>query len=147
MFGEDILERELLRSAERAVMAQPAWEAIIEAMQKDTAEQFDSQGGAQSGGWAPLSPLTIANKARLNLRPEILRATDRMMNSFTGETGDTIKDVLPFEFSWGTEVPYATFHQSGTSKMPQRRIIDFTEAQKVKYTKILQRYIIEGVGE
>ncbi len=144
MLGETVLARDLLAIGQRAVAAQPAWLAIIEAMQEDTGDQFDSEGGAQSGGWKPLAASTVLYKSIRKLRPEILRATDRMRNSLIGETSDTVKQVLPFEFSWGTDVEYTAFHQTGTSKMPQRRVIDFTEAQRTKYVKILQRYIIEG---
>lgn len=145
--GDEIMSRELLRSAGRVVNAKPAFESILSMMEDDVGEQFASEGKAMSKGWAPLSPVTIAQKSRLNLRPEILQATGRLLNSLVvGARGEDIHEAMPYGLNYGTRVPYAVFHHTGTRKMPARKFVDFTAAQKAKYVKVLQRYIVEGVG-
>jgi len=43
---------------------------------------------------------------------------------------------------WGTSVPYAMWQQTGTRKMPARRLMDFTEEDRVVIQKQIQREAI-----
>jgi phage gpG-like protein len=145
VWGDDVIERDLLRFSERMVNPQPALLALAEDMRDALQEQFDSEGRYASGGWAPLAESTVAGKAAAGLRPEILRATDALMNSLTkdGAPGQVLK-VENDQLTFGSEIFYGAFHQRGTSKMPQRRPIEFTEYDKRSWMKTLQRYMVTG---
>jgi phage gpG-like protein len=146
-FGHKQIVRELERFADFAGDAAPAWEKIIDLMREDIQEQFDSEGQSMSGGWAPLKPVTIERKAALGLSPEIMRATDRLMQSLTDERGgDQVHEVTPHGFDFGSKVDYGKYHM-GPAKdgsRPARPPIDFTEAQRRKYVKVLQTYLMGG---
>jgi phage gpG-like protein len=73
----------------------------------------------------------------------ILRASDRMYESLTRETADTILLKDPMEFSIGTSVEYAKFHQRGGGRLPKRPVIDWSESQKRELMKAMQRDILK----
>lgn len=146
-FGHKMIERELTRFGELAGNASPAFEEIIDLMRADIQEQFDTEGVSMSGGWAPLKPVTVERKAAAGLRTEIMRATDRLMQSLTDDRGsDQVHEVTPFGFEFGSSVDYGKYHM-GPAKdgsRPARKPIDFTETQRRKYIKVLQAWIVGG---
>lgn len=145
--GDKQLDRELLRFADRATDVRPAWAAIMLRLAEAEKRQFDSEGQRASGGWAPLAASTLARKQRLGLDPRILHATGRLAASLTAPLpgGDAIREALPLEMRFGTDVPYAGFHQTGTSRMPQRRPLETTEQdRRDMFVRLLQRFLVTG---
>lgn len=143
--GEKQIARELLRFSGAATDASPAFMAIGDLIIAETREQFASEGGHASGGWRALKASTLDRKRRLGLRLEILRATDTLLHSLTVK-GDPnmIFQSSPTELVFGTRVPYAEYHQTGTRTMPRRRPLELTENARRESVKILQRYIVAG---
>lgn len=145
--GEVQLNRTFQRWAEHAGDATPAWEEIYSQLIKIEQEQFATEGAAGGEAWAALAASTVAAKARMGLRPEILRATDEMYNSLTNEDDpNQLKIITPSMLAFGSLMPYAKYHQSGTSHMPQRRPVDLTETHKRKIIKTLQLWLARGPG-
>lgn len=146
-FGTKMVSRRLERFAALPSDAAPAWRAIIELMKADIGEQFATEGRSMSGGWEPLKPVTIERKAKLGLRPEIMRATDRLLESLTDDAGsDQLLVIEPHGFRFGSKVDYGKYHM-GPAKdgsRPARKPIDFTEAQRRKYVKVLQTFLVGG---
>jgi phage gpG-like protein len=141
------INRKLLRVGAHSTDASPAFEAIADFWIAETREQFATEGRHASGGWKPLTPATLEAKRRKKLRPEILRATDRMLNSLTvRDDGDMILEISPTELAYGSKVPYVGAHQrpKATSHLPQRRPVEFTETARRTTVKILQRFILTG---
>lgn len=147
VYGHRQISRELMRLSEFAGDAGPAWEKIVELMKEDIGEQFDTAGASMSGGWAPLKPVTIERKAREGLRPEIMRATDRLLESLTDDRGSDQSLVIErFGFEFKSLVDYGAYHM-GPAKdgsRPARPPVDFTETQRRKYVKVLQAYLMGG---
>lgn len=143
VWGEDIIERELLAFAHRAVDARPAWLAIIEDLKDELDKQFQTEGAYASGGWQPLAAATVAYKASAGLDPRILHATLRLRESLTGDTGDTVTVLDPNFFVFGSDVEYGQYHQQGRG-VPVRKPVALTELAKQNAVKTLQRYIVEG---
>lgn len=146
VYGESQINRELLRFGARAVDARPAWELIADDMGDITKAQFETEGGARSGGWVPLKPETLAAKQNKGLDSRILHATLALSKSF--ESGDPghIQVMTPQTMEWGSKVPYGVYHQSTAPRrvLPRRPIIDFTELDRQSFVKTLQRWVVEG---
>lgn len=129
----------------RAISAKPAFESIGELLIAETKLQFATQGQHASGGWKPLKQATLDRKRRKGLRLQILQETGALMDSMT-ERGDANMVFAPTQTSlvFGSKLPYAKYHQTGTRNMPRRPPLEFTEPTKRAVVKILQRYIVEG---
>jgi hypothetical protein len=148
--GDRQIDRELLRVGDRAVDASPAFEAIGVRLLEIEREQFDSQGGRGSGGWKPLKPATIREKARRGEDPRILHRTRRLVMSLTERgSSDQIFEVSADGLVFGSRLPYAGAHQNPRpgNPLPQRRPVEFTETDRRDIVKTLQRWIMTGEVE
>ena len=56
----------------------------------------------------------------------------------------SVRQVSIHELFVGTDVDYAHFHQTGTTRMPRRRPVEFTRTDRERWVKSLQRYIVTG---
>ena len=144
IYGEEQLERELLRFSAYAGSPQPAFHKIAEDMRHQIGEQFSSEGGRGSGGWAALSEATSHAKAAAGLDPHILQATHTLMHSLTETGGEHVEEVGDDFLLFGSKVGYGRYHQKGTSKMPARKPVDFTELDRRGFVRTLQHYVAEG---
>lgn len=73
--------------------------------------------GALVGGWAPYGTWTP-----MVGEPATLVRSGRLLESLATLRGAP-NDIGPKSATFGTNVPYATFHQSGTREMPMRTIV------------------------
>lgn len=123
------------------------WSPAFRAMVKDVLrpgveEQFTTYG---HGEWAPLMPETIRRKGH----DTILFNTGRLYRSFQGGS-DYVEEIGRANLRWGSLVPYALFHQTGTGVgfqqllktaagpgVPMRKILDLTDPQKRKMRSLL----------
>jgi phage gpG-like protein len=144
IYGEEQLERELLRFSAYAGNPQPAFHKIAEEMRAQIEEQFASEGGRASGGWAPLQEATSIAKAAAGLDPHVLQATHKLMESLTTTGGDHVEEVGDDYLLFGSKVGYGRYHQKGTKRMPARKPVDFTELDRRSFVRTLQRYVAEG---
>lgn len=142
--GEAVIDRQLLRWSYNLRNPTVALEIAAAFLRRNAQDQFDSEGGHGSGGWAALADSTVAEKDRLGLQPEILRATDALMSSLTrrSDSQHFEERLSPDSLAFGTRVPYAIYHDTGTSRMPQRKPIELTDGDKVMLVKELQRALI-----
>jgi phage gpG-like protein len=67
-----------------------------------------------------MSPAYAARKALAYPGQPIMRRTDRLYDSLTSETSDTIYDVAPQRLVMGTTVEYSEKHQEGGGRLPPR---------------------------
>lgn len=145
IFGEEQLSRDLLRFSAHVGEAKPALRQIADDMRGQIAEQFATEGSRGSGGWQELADSTLKAKAAEGLDPHILRATDDLMNSLVNK-GDKwhIEEVTDESLLLGSKDWIGFLHQKGTSKMPPRKSVDFTELDRRGFVRTLQRYFKEG---
>jgi phage gpG-like protein len=143
-YGDKLVSRELLHVGDRALDARPAFRLIADDFREYEKARFDSRG---EGTWRPLSASTVLGKARRGMDPRILHATGRLRASLTEKNDpDSYERIFPDFMLFGSSVPYAHFLQTGTRKMPARKPLGFTEAQKVTTLKRLQRFIVHSDG-
>jgi phage gpG-like protein len=57
-----------------------------------------------------------------------------------------VTDITPNSLTLGTAISYARYHQTGTSRMPMRKIIELTKDQKYRWTYVMRMYLT-GVAE
>jgi phage gpG-like protein len=147
VFGDQQLNRELLRFAGRAVDARPLWDQIILDLRQLEAEQFEQQGGRASGGWQKLADSTIARKAAKGREDpaRILVDSGALEKSLTETHGDDAIRVSEHdEMRFGTSLPYAEYHQLGHG-VPRRRFLELTETDRhMTFVQRAQRYLVTG---
>lgn len=148
ILGDEQFERSLLRIERHAGDLRPVWDLIEEDIKEINRQQFFSEGARSSGGWAPLADSTIAYKRSHGYPLDILQRTGALFDAATGFTDpnqEVIKqdDWMVFRVT-GDPGEYGRYHQSGTSRMPRRRVVEFTEADKIQFVKDIQRYIMTG---
>jgi len=103
-------------------------------MEQETERQFVTETDPDGVRWAALAPSTLAQKRRLGYPDSILTRTGKMrrsVNSVADARGVLI----------GVDVPYAIFHQQGTRKMPQRRILGMNDKRRGKLVKLIRVWI------
>lgn len=128
----------------------PIWDDVRDAVWEIEEEQFQS-GGAKgaNGTWKPLSPAyekaKIAKYGTLALVAGTLRATDALYKSLTRQTEDTVYQKSSTEMNVGTSLPYAKFHQRGGRNLPQRKVIDLSDAQKKQLQKAIQKSLVKQI--
>lgn len=144
VFGDSQVDRELLKYQDRADDMTPALQFLADDFYEMEQRQFASQGGFASAGWAPLSPTYAAQKAAAFPGKGILEATGDLLESLTRPGVRAIRDISPDELHVATRVPYARFHQTGTRKMPRRRVVEFRAQDRVRWVKVLQSYLETG---
>ena len=146
----------------------PLWPQVIEEIQQVDRAMFMSRGNAGAiGQWAGYKhtygpdkregePASLRSSAELGRRFEgklsgkggrkrkaKFRAraeqADRLYRSLTEKTKDTLEVLQPLRMQFGTAVPYATYHQTGTKYMEARRLFDFTDAAQGNIRRAIQR--------
>jgi hypothetical protein len=151
ILGDEQMERTLLRSGMYASDLRPVWNIWEEDIRQMSTQQFFSEGSRGSGGWAPLKDSTVEYKASHGLRPEILRATDALFEAMTSPSSPDIMVMKESdEMLWrvvGEPGDYGPYHMSGTSKMAQRRPLEFTELDRQRLVRDIQRYVVYGSVE
>lgn len=106
---------------------------LSRALEKNLRTRFSVQGagGPESGVWSPLSARYARWKRRHYPGRKILTLTGAVRNALTKEADSkaerTFGDSL---MAFGTRgIEYASYHQTGTRKMPARPPFDFGGAQ------------------
>jgi phage gpG-like protein len=109
------LAAQLQRFAARVGDPHPALERMRALLARGEQEVWGTQGAAIGFHWA--APAEAERKSD----PALLVATGALRSSLTSEgAGERATEV---ELRFGTDVPYARFHQFGTGKMPARPIL------------------------
>lgn len=100
---------------------------LIPLFEEKVGEQFEARGKGPSGSWAALSTKYAAWKERVAPGRPLLVLTGALGAALTDSAdAGARRDISGDSLSYGTKgVPYATFHQTGTSDMPSRPPFDF----------------------
>ena len=86
-------------------------------------KQFASEGAKGAhGSWKELKGPYRTRKGKVYPGKPILEASGRMKRDLLSEANEG--ETTPRMMYYGTNLPYAKFHQTGTRKMAARRIFD-----------------------
>jgi phage gpG-like protein len=127
-----------------------AWPEIHMYFLRATLEEFDAQGARGGAAWQPLSESYGKWKAKRYPGKPILVRTERLRRSFSlagQKGGDQIYDALPESLTIGSAVPYARFHQRGTSRMAARPILQPTQRDIDRIVSRLFRFAERGARD
>lgn len=140
--GEVQVSRMLSRTTERVKHLGPFYDEAAKILSRSVKEQLSSEGGRSEHTWQPLSPGYAEWKQRRYGNAPILEASGTMRRAL-----QPTPEVVPDDKIFWSVPFYALFHQRGTRKMPQRRILDLNESDRRRLVKALQRHIMgAGIG-
>lgn len=110
-------------------------------------QAFEAEGETSAGGeWEELSPLYELIKEQRYPGKTILRRTDALYRSLTQPNArGSIRRVTETELLIGTGIDYALWHQTGTSRMPERPVIALTGQQNRQMAAFLRKGLAEFV--
>lgn len=93
--------------------------------------------------WVKISPWTLREKQRRGYaNAGILVRTGRLMKSYTTESADSEWQTTPTRLIFSSKVPYAGYHEQGTSRMPARSVI-----RSILLHKDVKRSVLKAVAE
>jgi len=118
--------------------------AIVRDFRQIMVRQFDSQGSYLDAPWTGLAEATIEKKEREGTDPRILHEFRFMRKSFTqGITGYRWSSRGYLKI--GSDIPYVGYHQTGTRRMPQRIVFQFTPWLERRWANALGVYLARGI--
>lgn len=116
----------------------PLWERFEDELAAIETERFESRG---YGEWPALAASTLAQKAAHGFPLDPLIRTRALYTSLTEPAQAATKG--PQQFSWGTDIPYAGFHQDGTDKMPQRKVLEIRTEDRRRLEGVMVGWLNE----
>lgn len=131
-----------LKKLERAEIGVKSMDKFIGKAEKfvraGTKQQFETEGRYMTARWARLKPSSIRARAAKGYGGKpILQNTGRLKSNYF------VKYRTSSMLVWGTDVPYAKYHQLGTSKMKARKILAINKTMREGLKDIFSQYINE----
>ena len=109
---------------------------------KDIFKKIFSRG---QSGWAPLDSKYKARKKKQGLRPEILRATDRMYRALTKGSGDTEQKVTKRVLTYGlTDEFYNEYPKYSQGKGQVDRLIEAIHRDSILIKQVIGTHLIHA---
>ena len=138
-----VISRRMTRWADGLENPRPIFEAMIPRLRESEGQIFDSNGVAFGHPWAG----AVAPERKTN--PRLLEATGRLRRSLEGRTSESVQHATATELHYSTTVPYAHFHESGTSRMVARPFIGMTDEVRNALDNVVRDYseaLVRGGG-
>ena len=147
--GEDVnlLKMKFRMYISRSEDLSPVWYKVRDTFKKDVSEAFRSEGASIGEHWLGLSKSTIKDRKRKGYPPKpILVRSGDLRDSLTSGNSYTIDNVSKRFWEYGTEIPYAIYHQSRKSrkKLPRRVFLDISNKFKGDLVQSIHRYLKTG---
>lgn len=132
---------------------EPVMEQIGEDILADNAMQFLTEGdyyrasmaaALVSPKWEPLAPSTQRDRERRGYEPDhpILWRTGTLAASLSERDGPgNIFETTKTSVRVGTSVPYASYHEYGTTRMPPRPLVGLTRSRSEAIVRAVGDYV------
>jgi len=139
--GVDRAVRDMTGVSKRAADIKKASFKVRTIYRQSEEKRFQSRG---RGTWPPLKESTKESKARHNYDPRVMRATNALHRALTSPRArGQIDERDTDEFRFGTDIPYARYHDTGQG-VPQRKLIELTPAERQDISDALGDFIAKG---
>lgn len=128
----------------------PVWPEIEQVFYRIELEQFNSEGARGGQRWQALSPAYRQWKEKHFPGRPILVRTGTLKRSLTviGTTGsESIRESDEMSLTLGSRVPYAIYHQRGTSRMPARPPMQIQRNDMGKIVSRMWRFAERGARD
>ena len=125
--------------------------SVAPAFNKMLQKHWDTQGTAFGHSWAPLAQATIDKKSREGtLSRGILVSSGHLLQAlFRERSTDSRLQMIAggLRFQANVSVPYAIYHQVGTSNMPDRQVIPdpLPRSFRIDLLRLVRKYIVDGI--
>src|SRR4030042_2260470 len=146
--GERQLDRSLDIIADSLTNFKDIFEKCADDFRK-TQESVFANSGAFEGlrAWAPLSPGYRTWKMKKVGAKPILTFKGDLRKSLTSKSTNHIEKITTHSLEIGTRDKKAIWHHRGTNKMPKRKVIELSEPQKRRWTRIAHTEIFRGMTD
>ena len=109
---------------------------------KSNERRFASMG---LGSWSPLADSTKERKRRGGYDARAMRRTGALERSLTApRASDQVDRRDKTEFRFGTTLPYAGYHDSGTGGEKKRELVELTPAERHEVSRLISAYIAKA---
>lgn len=143
--GEKQLDVAMLALKEATSDLSGLWPDVDALLRQIEEEQFSSKGKRGGEEWVKLSDEYAAWKARRYPGRPILVLKGKLKESLTQSGGGHIFIPGKLGMAFGTKVPYAVYHQTGTRYMPARPPIKLLKTEDaVKIQRLIQEYLYKS---
>lgn len=142
--GEVAMDRGIARFAESVADYRPIWPVIEDDFYAQVADQFKTEGAEGGDKWAPLTAEYAGWKeAHYPGRPILERTGDLMRSLTSPNDPNAVRIEERKALTLGSRIPYAIYHQRGTSKMAARPEIQLPEAFKRSVMHHIHAYLVQ----
>lgn len=144
-FGERQIDRRLLRFEEHAIDPRPIYRFMMGTFYEWEKELFRTEGSSGGRKWRALKPATIARKRKKGQPLNILEATGDLRRSLTrANAKGSFMRVSRHGLEAGTTLNYGSIHYHGSpkTKLPRRRPVMLTPAQRIEWVRMMQKWIM-----
>lgn len=133
--NSDALDRSLADFQASLADESAALAAIADDLREMFARQFATEGAAGGTPWAPLAASTL----RKRRGGGILVETGALRGSLVDEGAPGhVEESDGLQLLFGTDLPYAVFHQTGTRRMPARPILAIPDDRAKAWLGVIQ---------
>jgi|TARA_B110000285_G_scaffold216335_1_gene263560 phage gpG-like protein len=138
-------DRRFVKILRRSRDFKPVFRWVFQELQKAHRDNFRT-GGATSGfPWKPLEPQYASWKIENYGANGVLVRTGDLRSSLTMNSGrGAVRDMGARTAEFGTKLPYAQFHQSGTSNMAQRKPLFLPKLMADQTAHVVGEYLVHG---
>jgi phage gpG-like protein len=140
------LKRKFAAMTRRSRDFRPVLRWVMQELQKSHRDNFRREGMSDRGfPWSPLDPQYASWKTENYGAHGILVRTGDLERSLTMNSArGSIRDIGLSTATFGTDIPYARWHQSGTRNMAQRKPVFVPNLMKQRTGNVVAEYIVHG---
>ena len=123
----------------------PVFRWMFQELQEAHRENFRTQGAASGFPWKPFEPQYASWKIENYGANGVLVRSGDLERSLTMNSGrGAVRDIGARTAEFGTKLPYAKFHQSGTSNMAQRKPLFLPRLMAGRTADAVGEYLVHG---